>query len=190
MTFKLWIEEAIEVHRDPCGHYHHWTILVCRLKNGILNQGPVLFTTHEGERYVSKLVAGNIGILSGKPVTFPSTAEDIDDQILEIMVSFPAVKGPPLKDTWATDCSPEVFREVINEMLVRDPALFFHYEGGNDQDRCTRPCGECSRALHELPEDIYQQKLEALTQHPKKGVAYSAKRHLDRLRTREDDKQV
>lgn len=42
MTFQFEIEEAFEVHGDPLGHYHHWTILAGRLLEGTIRRGDCI----------------------------------------------------------------------------------------------------------------------------------------------------
>src|SRR5262249_40627584 len=46
--FVFEFEETLEIHRDPGGHYHHFTVLVGRLLEGTLRSGSqaMLDTTH------------------------------------------------------------------------------------------------------------------------------------------------
>jgi hypothetical protein len=174
MTYSLWIDGAVNVHRDPCGHYHHNTLVHCKLETGVLERGPVLFTAPNGERYTAKL-------WTGTSIEFPTTIDQLGDRILELVVSWPAIPGISLKDTRAVSCSNDLYQEVIAEMLLRDPGIFLHFQGGNDQDQCTSPCLRCRESLPAIPKDILRKDLELLKNNSIEGIALSAEDMLNQL---------
>lgn len=53
------IEDAVEVRKDPGGHFHHWTVLVGVLEEGTLRIGDALAIPRVGGGAWIKLPRGD-----------------------------------------------------------------------------------------------------------------------------------
>jgi hypothetical protein len=149
MTFKFQIADAVEIFKDPNGHYHHWTVLVGRLVEGTMHLGdgigiPAVDGTKIGAR---------IGGFDAYRVRFGS--EVSFDQYTDpfgVMVSSPAPSQREIAMSAATSLSASELHELAGWALRHRPARLLHDRGPNGRglrcQDCTRPLYSQSPVLH------------------------------------------
>ncbi|MCB9640366.1 MAG: hypothetical protein H6728_15730 [Myxococcales bacterium] len=136
------IEDLVEVHRDPGGHYHHFSVLIGQLQQGSLSFGQILSFDTELGGVVSAKVGGFEAFRKFLPQTIH--AED-QHGTLGVMLWGPA---PP--KAWkargeASVVSLEEHEQHLQRLLTQHPAIFFHHQG-----QTPFFCPECFRALWRL----------------------------------------
>lgn len=149
------IEEIVEVHRDPGGHYHHWSIVVGRLKTGALAQGEFLqLPTSDGS-----LCSGRTGGFEAFHRLLPAKihAEEIDF-LLGVMIIAPAPPRAVVCPGEAFSISREEHEANLLALLRGFPERLFHTQGGTPFR-----CRDCPGALRGLP--AARPLLEALREH-------------------------
>ena len=142
MTFKFQITEAVEIFKDPIGHYHHWTVLGGRLAEGTMHLSdwiciPAVDGTKMGAR---------IGGFDAFRVRFGSevSSEQYPDPI-GVMVSSPAPSRREIAMGAATSSSSREFHELAGWALRHRPARLLHDRG---PDGCGLRCRDCARVLY------------------------------------------
>lgn len=164
MSFIFRVQDVMDVHRDPEGHYHHWTAL-----GGILEEGKIkktdklLITSPDGKRYVTSILG------------FMRFGEDLEKEVeavaeFGIFTGSPALQKKNFQSTTITLCPLSMYKTILMEMLQQEPECFFHYLGRNPVYKGC--CSECVSPLRklEINETVKQQVLQSLDQ----GVAHCA----------------
>lgn len=142
MTFKFQITDAVEIFKDPIGHYHHWTVLVGHLVDGTMHLGdriciPAVDGTKMGAR-VGGFEA--YGMRFGSEVSSGQCADP-----LGVMVSSPAPSQREIAMGAATSGSAREFHELAGWALRHRPARLLHDRGPDGRGF---PCHECTRVLY------------------------------------------
>ena len=96
--FRLRIDEAGGVLRDPSGHFEHWAVVYGVLDEGALRPNDrILFPSVRGHAWSARVY----NVLVGKKAI--TQAEPVDGE-LEVLVAYPAPPTDALAGTHATDC--------------------------------------------------------------------------------------
>ena len=133
-TTKSWVE----IHRDPGGHYHHWSIVLGTLDSGVLHLGTrVMFRARDGRRLASTVLGGQSG---RRTIEFPIGAEQAAGRDLVIALWQPAYRVDVVADEQPIEPCDEPTYRAINRELV---AAGWPW--------C--PCNDCCRALDPLRAD-------------------------------------
>jgi len=159
MAFTYRIESANEIHRDPGGHYHHWTILSGDLLDGTMLRGEyMLIPANDGRVMVARMLD-----FFRRPfkIQGAEVSADSDDRHLAVVTWHPVPREEQiLSDSIATLCPRETYDRVVLETLERDPVSYLH-------------CTDCMPDIHDIPEA--RLIIQRLQTHPDPRVARMAK---------------
>ena len=186
MTFEFQITDAVEIFKDPIGHYHHWTILIGRLVRGTIHLAdPICIPAADGTKMVAR-----VGSFDAYGRRFGSelSSKDYADP-LGVMVRSPAPSRMEIAMGLATSSSSTEFHELIGWALQHRPARLLHDRG---PDRRGVPCPECMRVLFSAGPALYPEFepiLRDLRHAPDKYIAKSAQDVLDKSMSAEQYRQ-
>lgn len=141
MTFKFQITDAMEIFKDPIGHYHHWTVLVGRLVEGTIHLADLMcIPAVDGTK-----MGARVGGFDAYRKRFGSelSSEDHTDP-LGVIVWSPAPSRKEIAMGVATSSSLTEFHELAGWALQHRPARLLHDRG---PERRGVPCPECMRSL-------------------------------------------
>jgi hypothetical protein len=146
MGFQFKIEEGVEVHRDPLGHYHHWTILAGKLVEGSIRRGDfVKVPLRDGTILVA--YALDFIMFSRSLGTEVSTGQF--DHPFGLMVWHPAPQQAQVALDIAADGTQEDSSRTLLDALKSHPERIFHNRG----ERAPHlDCRECTLEIPNNPE--------------------------------------
>jgi hypothetical protein len=173
MTFKFKLEDAIEVYRDPIGHYHHWTILVGSVTEGTIHRSDLIsIPCLDGTKVASRILDF---VLFHRSIGVEVSAGQFSDPI-GIVAWRPAAKKEEIAHDAATDCSEEVFEATIRWTLANKPSRLLHDRGPNGFGY---DCNECTTVLYKHDHAVLEPDLEpgirALLEHSDPYIVKRAK---------------
>lgn len=141
MTFKFQITDAMEIFKDPIGHYHHWTVLVGRLVEGAIHLADLMcIPAVDGTKMGARV--GGFDAYRRRFGSELSSKHDTDP--LGVMVWSPAPSRKEIAMGVATSSSLMEFHEFAGWALQHRPARLLHDRG---PERRGVPCPECMRVL-------------------------------------------
>src|SRR5215469_559985 len=106
MTVQFKIETSVEVHKDPMGHYHHWTILVGKLLEGAIRLGDYLIIPLADKTILAAHVGG-FELASQNVGVEVSTGQY--DGAFGIMTRCPAAQSSKVLQDIVRDCTAEEY---------------------------------------------------------------------------------
>lgn len=126
MAFQFKIEEGVEVHKDPLGHYHHWTILTGKLLEGTVRQGDCIkIPLADGT-----MLAAHVGGFNLASQTLGSEVSAGQyDRTFGMMTWRPAAQNSEVLRDVAQDCTTEEFQSILLGILQNHPTRIFHSRG-------------------------------------------------------------
>jgi hypothetical protein len=142
MTFKFQVTDAVEIFKDPIGHYHHWTILAGRLVEGTMHlYDRICIPAVDGTMMVARIGGFDAyGMRFGSEVSSGQYADPFG-----VMVSSPAPSRREIAMDVATSASSREFHELVGWALRHRPARLLHDRG---PEGCGFPCRECTKVLY------------------------------------------
>lgn len=126
MAFQFKIEEVYELHGDPLGHYHHWTILAGQLLEGTIRQGDYIKIPLADGTVLAAYVGGfdlahqNLG---------PEVSAGQYDRPFGMMTWRPAAHKFEVLREVARDCTTEEFQSILLGTVQNHPTRIFHNRG-------------------------------------------------------------
>jgi hypothetical protein len=132
LVIRFRIEDAVEVHKDPIGHAHHWTVLLGVLEEGTLSIADVLAIPRVGG-----------GFWLGRVLGFERFRDELGTSIDAVTQARRplgvAVWGvaPPQDSIVRADArvvGPSECREILAELQRLEPGVVTH-------------CRDCQRVL-------------------------------------------
>src|SRR5579871_846602 len=170
MTFQFKIEDVVEVHRDPLGHYHHWTILGGRLTAGSIWPGNFIkIPLQDGTSFVTHML--DFIVFSRSMGAEVSTGQL--DHPFGLMVWRPAPQQSLVALEIAVESTQEDFEHSLLEMLEHYPERIFHNRGAYAPHL---DCRECTLEMHNVPQ--VRKMLEQLQTSTDAYIAQRASRVL------------
>lgn len=170
------LEDLIEVHRDPIGHYHHWSFAIGRLLEGTLEHGQwVRLPGVEMDHYAT------IGCFEAFRKILPGPTLTADpERVVGVMLRSPA----PTKRSLQLDTH-SLFNTTKNEVkqqlphtLKNHPDRFFHDRGPHGRQW---RCRECSGILHKHHEQCLPVLKALLQDHNiEESIRQDIQHHLKR----------
>jgi hypothetical protein len=146
MTFQFRIEEVVEVHRDPLGHYHHWTILGGTLTEGTVRRGDLIkIPLSDGTSLVAHMLDF---IVFARSLGTEVSAGQLDHPF-GLMIWRPAPQQHQVSLEIAVDATQEDFERSLLETLDRHPERIFHNRGVQAPHL---DCRECTLELPDVPQ--------------------------------------
>lgn len=136
MAFQFKIDEVVEVHRDPIGHYHHWTILVGNLVEGTARQGDFIKIPLLDGTILAALIGGFEQF--HRTLGLEVSAGQYDR--FGMMTWRPAAVNSEVLRDIAQDCTAEEFQTILLATLQHHPRRIFHNRGIHASDL---DCQEC-----------------------------------------------
>jgi hypothetical protein len=126
------VNSWMEIHRDPGGHYRHWSVALGTLEEGRLHLWDrVMFRARDGRRLASVLLGGHRGM---RAIQFPLSAGDVAGQNLALAVWAPAYRVDMLAEhAPMTPCGDPTYRAINRELVL------------SGWPWC--PCRDCRKAL-------------------------------------------
>ena len=116
VAFKFKINEAHEIHRDPDGHYHHWTILVGSLLEGTIRAGDYIAIPSRKCSFQASIVLGICaGFGNQLPLTNERQAVTAASGPIELGIAtwHPVPVEEDVEVGIATECSPRRYLQII-----------------------------------------------------------------------------
>ncbi len=171
MTFSFLIEDAFEIHKDPGGHHHHWTILVGTLEEGTLRRNDRIKIPYiDGSSLVS--IVGGIEQAHLMDNLLEISADEADLP-LGIMTWVPAADENRVeRNTLSYSCSEADYKSNLVWSLENDPIRFIHRQGDY-----VSACDDCIAAVDRIPE--FEEHMKQLISHSNLYVAQYASCFLD-----------
>ncbi|MEL6342333.1 MAG: hypothetical protein AAFV53_04325 [Myxococcota bacterium] len=169
------VQEALEIHRDPIGHYHHWSIAVGVLSSGTLSTGDcVSLPTSDG----SPCSGFIFGFEAFRKILGPTVrAEDLTGAVIGVGVRSPAPPGAIVTAGPLHRIEIDTHRDNVLTILRDHPERLFHNRGAHAPWLW---CGECPRVLYNQP--AAQPILQHLAaHHPDAALVTQVRRVLDHL---------
>lgn len=141
MTFKFEIIDAVEIFKDPVGHYHHWTVLVGRLVEGTMHLSDrICIPAVDGSKMGARVGGFDAyGMRFGSEVSSGQYAGPFG-----VMVSSPAPSQGEIAMGAATSSSSREFHELAGWTLRHRPRRLLHDRGPDGRGF---PCQECTQVL-------------------------------------------
>ncbi len=169
---RFLVQEAIEVHRDPIGHYHHWTIIIGVLSAGTLSHGDILeLPTRDG----SPCSGFVIGFERARRVLGPTISADDSEAPIGVAIRCPAPPRAIVTAGLARRIDAEQHRANLLTTLRDNPRRIFHSRGPRAP---AFRCDECAAGLRRIPEARPQ--LEQLATRADAELASHVQRWLGR----------
>jgi len=151
MGFKFEIQEGFEIHRDPGGHHHHWSILFGYLRDGMLEKGKSILIKSKvslAARLIDWQFHPKSSLARYKSSTTINSAQ-LNGEVINIRVYRVAPRNSDVpKGTIITQCSDEERIEILTDLLRYDPTYILH---GRGEENLRTRCHDCYDLSNLIP---------------------------------------